>query len=94
MRTFLDFDTIYALIETQGQAIIEQLQEELENVEDGSLDRKSSSPVQSGYICLPVPTWALRPAPVHAGAPRGEGFPSPVRNNGRSLPRRPTGRTP
>ena len=36
MRTFLDLDTIYEQIEKEYRAILEQLQEELEGVKDGS----------------------------------------------------------
>lgn len=40
MRTFLDFETLFDEIETQGQSIIDRLEEELENVEDGSYYQK------------------------------------------------------
>lgn len=40
MRTFLDFNTIFDAITAQGQAIISELEQELENVEDGSYYQK------------------------------------------------------
>ncbi len=36
MRTFLDFDSIYEQIQTQFQSVLNELEEELANVEDGS----------------------------------------------------------
>ena len=36
MRTFLDFDSIYSAIQTQFQSVLDELEEELANVEDGS----------------------------------------------------------
>lgn len=36
MRTFLDFDSIYDAIETKYQAVLQQLQEELESIENQS----------------------------------------------------------
>lgn len=36
MRTFLNFDSIYSEIQTEFRTVLQQLQEELENVEDGS----------------------------------------------------------
>ncbi len=36
MRTFLDFDSIYEEIQTQYQSILNELEDELENVKDGS----------------------------------------------------------
>ena len=36
MRTFLDFDSIYDAIETEYQAVLQQLQEELESIENQS----------------------------------------------------------
>ena len=36
MRTFLDFESIYDAIETEYQAVLQQLQEELESIEDQS----------------------------------------------------------
>ena len=36
MRTFLDFESIYDAIENEYNSLLQQLQEELENVEDGS----------------------------------------------------------
>lgn len=36
MRTFLDFDSIYDEIETEYQEVLQQLQEELSSVENGS----------------------------------------------------------
>lgn len=35
-RTFLDFDSIYTAIQTQYQAVLDELEQELESVEDGS----------------------------------------------------------
>lgn len=40
MRTFLDFTSIYTMIQTDYRAVLEQLQEELEDVEDGSYYQK------------------------------------------------------
>ena len=36
MRTFLDFDSIYTAIQTQFQSVLDELEEELASVEDGS----------------------------------------------------------
>ncbi len=36
MRTFLDFDSIYDTIQTQFQSVLDELEEELASVEDGS----------------------------------------------------------
>lgn len=36
MRTFLDFNSIYTAIQTEYRSMLEQLEEELEDVEDGS----------------------------------------------------------
>ena len=36
MRTFLDFDSIYTAIKTEYRQVLAQLEQELENVEDGS----------------------------------------------------------
>ena len=36
MRTFLDFDSIYSAIQTQFQLVLNELEEELASVEDGS----------------------------------------------------------
>lgn len=36
MRTFLDFDSIYSAIQTQFQSVLDELEEELESVKDGS----------------------------------------------------------
>lgn len=36
MRTFLDFNSIYSVIQTQFQSVLNELEEELANVEDGS----------------------------------------------------------
>lgn len=36
MRTFLDFDSIYDAIQTEYEGILEELEQELANVEDGS----------------------------------------------------------
>lgn len=36
MRTFLDFDSIYEEIQTQYQSILNELEDELKNVKDGS----------------------------------------------------------
>lgn len=36
MRTFLDFDSIYAAIQTEYQSVLQQLQTEFANVKDGS----------------------------------------------------------
>lgn len=36
MRTFLDFDSIYDTIETEYRTVLQQLQNELANIEDGS----------------------------------------------------------
>lgn len=36
MRTYLDFDSIYDVIQEEYRKVLEQLQEELESVEDGS----------------------------------------------------------
>lgn len=36
MRTFLDFNSIYSVIQTQFQSVLDELEEELASVEDGS----------------------------------------------------------
>lgn len=36
MRTFLDFNSIYSAIQNQFQSVLDELEEELANVEDGS----------------------------------------------------------
>lgn len=36
MRTFLDFDSIYSAIQTQFKSVLDELEEELANVKDGS----------------------------------------------------------
>lgn len=36
MRTFLDFDSVYEQIQTQFQSVLDELEEELASVEDGS----------------------------------------------------------
>ena len=40
MRTFLDFDSIYSAIQTQVRAVLDELEEELADVEDGSYYQK------------------------------------------------------
>lgn len=50
-RTFLDFSSIYNQIQTEYRAVLEQLQEELSNVKDGSdYLLKSAGGVVSGLI--------------------------------------------
>lgn len=40
MRTFLDFSSIYSTIQTQFRAVLDELEEELADVEDGSYYQK------------------------------------------------------
>ena len=40
MRTFLDFDSIYSAIQSQFRAVLDELEEELADVEDGSYYQK------------------------------------------------------
>ena len=53
-RTFLDFNSIYTQIQTEYRAILDELQEELDSVEDGSAYRlKGDFAVLTGTITMP-----------------------------------------
>lgn len=50
MRTYLNFDSIYATIQTEYRTILEQLRQELANVEDGSAYLLKSGGIVDGKI--------------------------------------------
>lgn len=53
-RTFLDFNSIYAEIESEYRTILEQLQKELEGIEDGSayvLKKDVGTIISRNYSC-------------------------------------------